>query len=124
MLTLERCRVLLPDGSELSDEEVLEQRDLLYDLAEIAVDFLSHSPERHLLPAGTLAQGMQETSGDLTAREKPHERDDGAEDRESEVWAEVEGFDERAAIMEFDGGLERGEAERLALLDCIGRRRH
>ena len=33
-----------------------------------------------------------------------------------------EAFEERAAIMEFDAGLSRAEAERLALADCGGRR--
>lgn len=35
---------------------------------------------------------------------------------------ERELFEERAAIMEFDGGLERSEAERKALAEVIRRR--
>lgn len=35
-----------------------------------------------------------------------------------------EAFEERAAIMEFDGGLTRAEAERLALLERHGRTIH
>jgi len=33
---------------------------------------------------------------------------------------DCEAFEERAAIMEFDGGLTRGEAELLAFLECGG----
>lgn len=32
----------------------------------------------------------------------------------AEVWPEFEAFEERAAIMEYDGGLPRAEAEALA----------
>ncbi len=37
-----------------------------------------------------------------------------------ELVALVEQFEERAAIREFDGGLTRAEAERLALQDVLG----
>ena len=33
---------------------------------------------------------------------------------------QAEAFEERAGIMEFDGGLPRAEAERLALQDVLG----
>lgn len=35
---------------------------------------------------------------------------------------EREHFEERAAIMEYDGGLAREEAERLALVEVVARR--
>ena len=35
---------------------------------------------------------------------------------------DCEAFEERAAIIEYDGGLSRGEAERLALADPSGNR--
>jgi hypothetical protein len=36
---------------------------------------------------------------------------------------EREAYEERAAIMEYDGGLPRAEAERLAMEEVVGRRR-
>jgi hypothetical protein len=41
----------------------------------------------------------------------------------SDIEADREAFEERAAIMEFDGGLTRAEAERLARLDVSARYR-
>lgn len=35
-----------------------------------------------------------------------------------EVWPEADAFEERAAIMEFDGGLTRPEAEEAAYSQC------
>jgi hypothetical protein len=35
-----------------------------------------------------------------------------------EVWPEADAFEERAAIMEFDGGLTRPEAEEAAYAQC------
>jgi len=37
-----------------------------------------------------------------------------------EVWPEYDDFEERAAIMEFDGGLDRDEAEELAYAHVMG----
>lgn len=39
-----------------------------------------------------------------------------------EVWPELDDFEERAAIREFDGGMSRDEAEAAAYQDVMARR--
>ena len=90
MLSLARCRKLLPGGyKNVSDEELLELLDELYALSEVIVakaeDELSANRGRFQA---------------ATEKLPPNERDE---------------VDERAAIMEFDGGLRRDEAERAAI---------
>lgn len=38
MLTLEQCRKLAPELADLSDDKLLEIRDTLYQLAQLALD--------------------------------------------------------------------------------------
>ena len=38
MLSIERCRELLPDSAQCTDEQILQIRDALYGIAELALD--------------------------------------------------------------------------------------
>lgn len=42
-----------------------------------------------------------------------------SDDLKREVWPEFDAFEERAAIMEFDGGMSRDDAERAAYADVM-----
>ena len=109
MLSLRRCRELLDSECSLADLEVQRIRDSLYEVVEIACDGygqdaldqaddaprpISHFTESRSSPSPTRSSW---TASSLMG---------------SDV---AEMFDERAAIAEFEGGLDRGTAEHLAL---------
>ncbi len=98
MLSLRRCRELLPRDATLSDAELEELRGLLYVLAEV------------LIHEFTLQQGTPEPGSRLDAMLDLMP----PEDREA--------IEERAAIKEYEAGLERDEAERAALTAHLGRK--
>jgi len=95
MLSLSRCRRLLGPGCQLSDVEVEQLRDELVGLARVIVGTLSPSGHRY----GDVGPGNQDGLI-LDVAHWP------VEDRES--------LEERAAILEFDGGASRKSAERTA----------
>jgi hypothetical protein len=108
MLTVKQCRQHLPpELRSMPDEEVERLRDALAALASVALESLqeSGSPEtfRPVHGSGELSQKLvKQKYRDLTTAVAEYER---------------ELILERAAIMEFDGGLEREAAEDLALSD-------
>jgi hypothetical protein len=103
MVTLRRCRELLPNGDQLTDDEVTRVRDQMRAIAEVAITSLTmrraaggdHS-EQQTAPKGRMA----------LPRPQPQAREE---------------FEERAAILEYEAGLPRPDAERRALLQIVGR---
>ena len=89
MLSLERCSKLLGPENGLPDEKLVTLRDQLYCLAELFLD-LRDSRQKLGEPEGTFEQ-IAISQGDPDA------------------------LRERAAIIEFDGNVSRGEAERRAI---------
>jgi hypothetical protein len=83
-LSLERCRQILGSNCTLSDSELELLRDQLYGFANILVDSFSQKKLKHL----------------VSTLKIPAELD--------------ERFQERAAILEFEAGFNREEAEKLA----------
>jgi len=90
VLSLRRCREILGSSCPAADSELELLRDQLMAIADIALEM-----GREKLGTGT-ASTFHETL-ELIPREQQEE------------------IVERAAIMEFDGGLRRGEAEEAAL---------
>jgi len=86
MLSIQRCRAILGADAPESDQDVEQLRDQLYAIASIWVDGGTRIPASP--SAGILASLSEDAR------------------------AEIE---ERAALMEFDGGLARSLAERAAL---------
>ena len=93
MLSLERCRTALGDGAPSADEEVERIRRDLYALARVAVSaFGGHRADRDERVEAALRLVP------------PHDR---------------EGLEERAAVREYDGGLDLDAAERVVLMDYV-----
>lgn len=90
MLSLEKCRRLIPSNKTLSDSEITRLRDQLYCLADIALT--SFLPPKTASNSGNT---FIKASKALT-------------DTQREAWHE------RSAIMEFEGNLPRSIAERMA----------
>lgn len=85
-LTVAECRQRLGDDApDLDDAQLLEVRDRLYDLAAV------------VLKRG---RSLEDTTTKAVLALSPSDRHD---------------VEERAAIMQYDGGLTRDQAERLAL---------
>ena len=98
MLSVNMCRELLCDaGRCLSDGEIERVRNQLHSLAELAVN----AAQMSLRP-------------DVQLRQEAWERIPPDE---------VADIHERAAIMEFQGGLSRDEAERRAIALCCAPRK-
>ena len=97
MLSLQRCRAILGRGG--SDAELESVRDQMYALADVVVRAFLERRQQHV-PDGAFSAALRLLpSGDA---------DDATE---------------RAAIVEFEGGRNRDEAERQALLAVVGRHR-
>lgn len=95
MRSLQQLRSIVGPAGSLSDEQLSELRDHLYELARAAVA-LYGDPRPKSLPAVTRPTRL------LLRLVPPHR---------------LEEAEERAAIREFDGGLTRAEAERAAVGD-------
>ena len=95
MLSLDRCRQIVGSESVFPDSKLKLLRDELYSLAEVAIDVLKEktAEEVPVIRFSTLLE-----------RIPPNMR------------YEIE---ERAAIMELDGGMSREESERTAFRDYI-----
>jgi hypothetical protein len=93
VVSIAECRRVLGDGRPLSDSEVEHLRDQLYELARTIVD-LSRVPLNE--PERVIAQLPDDQRADV---------------------------EERAAIVEFDGGLTRRLAERRAFTASFGSRK-
>lgn len=94
MLSIARARQLVGPDSPLTDEQLARLCDELYPLARAAVScYLKES-------AGPRPSTVVQTFTAVL---------------ESLPELEREELEERAAIMEYDGGMDRGEAERAAM---------
>ena len=92
MLSLSRCRALLPQACALSDHELEALRDQLALLAHAAIDVFTYRP----------AEGVAKTDV-LSAMSA----------------SETEDYEERAAVGEFEAGLPRDVAERFAVVQVL-----
>jgi hypothetical protein len=110
MLTLERCRQILGDEVPVSDSDLERWRDQLYGLARVVVEAcprkrrgkgLPHVPDAARRAIDGMARGTEPAGFPEAVAMLP-------EDERYEV-------EERAGIMEFDGGLDRNAAERVAM---------
>ena len=90
MISLDRCRKLLGPENSVPDEKLVTLRDQLYCLAELFLDLRD------------IGQRL----------DKPVE---GAFEQVAGSQQDPNVLKERAAIIEFDGGISREEAERQAL---------
>src|SRR5687767_21952 len=86
MLSLGRCREVLSEECDLPDEAIRQIRDQMYDLANVVLDAYA-----------VIQNDSYECCASLLT---PDER---------------EAVDERAAILEYEAGLNREHAERLSL---------
>jgi hypothetical protein len=102
MLSLQRCREILGTDSSLSDSDLQLLRDQLYALGRATVEALPRQPRTNGSPRSP--EGFAEALSALP-------EDDRYE------------LQERAAIAEFDGGLERSAAEQAAFSE-FWRTRH
>jgi hypothetical protein len=112
MLTLERCRQILGDDAPQSNSDLERMRDQLYGLARVVVEACPRQRRGNGLrnaPAG--ARRTIDSAAVDKARAKPAAFPDALAMLPEDERYEVE---ERAAIMEFDGGLDRDAAERAA----------
>ena len=107
MLSLHHCKKLLGPDCELDEDEIAQLRDQLYGLAGIITDeILSHQlnvASRIKKNLQSNLQGFQAALTLLTDEEK-------------------EDVEERAAIIEFEAGADRDEAERKAILHTTQKR--
>ena len=107
MLSLQRCREIVGWDCLLDDDLLVRLRDQLYGLADVI-------------------------TGNLLA----HRSGDGEACQENKEWSagefkaaltllpecEREDVEERAAIIEFEGGTDRDQAERRAILSAVQKR--
>ncbi len=93
MLSLMECRKILGSDCPESDTELEKLRDQFYPLARVVVEAHLEKPRKHTLPR------EPECFADALASLPKDERYE---------------LEERAAIMEFDGGLDRNAAEHAA----------
>jgi hypothetical protein len=94
VLSLQKCRSLLGADCKLTDEELEQLRQELYALSDVAVEAFC-AQKQSGAGVGSMAQNV---SGCLSSIPCP--------DRDV--------VEERAAILEFEGGLKKSEAERQA----------
>ena len=106
MLSLERCRSLLGPACRPSNEQLEQMRQELYALAEMIMDDL-HQRERPSKPEGT-------------SNERPRSSDSHRPVKEALTLVpprKLQEVEERGAILQFDAGMARKEAERRELLE-------
>lgn len=115
MLTVKKCRELVGDDTNLSDEMLEKLRDELYSLANAILDGTTAAqllPPREL-PHHNCDKHDGPDTGDIPC-------DVGAASPYPDVLAllpedDRNAVEERAAMHEFDGGCTREQAEKLAL---------
>lgn len=118
MLTLERCRQIWGDDCPLSNSDLERLRDQLYGLAGVTVEACLRQRRGNgsqNAPDGAL-QAIEGAAGHTLPAGFPDAVGMLSEDERYE-------FEERAAIMEHDGGLDRDAAE-LAALSAFWRSQH
>lgn len=104
MLSIQKCRDLLPKSCLLNEQEIERLRDSLYKIAEVVVSACVGSNSNI-----EKSRNDNESFSDDLKLLPPSERD------------EVE---ERASIMQFEGKLPRKMAERAALNNFQKRHKH
>ena len=115
LLSIRRCRKVLGRESPRSDTELERLRNHLYALGSLVVGAFSR-PDVH---REARKPASSEEAGNARGREVGMlelTRQLGGDEREA--------FEERAAILEFDGGVSRSEAEKVALEGVLMRRRN
>ena len=114
MLSLRKCREALTGATGISDQELEVLRDQLYALASIVV--ACHA-EDGKAPQGGLADHADQPEG---GSQNPAA---GFEDAALLLsWDERVEVEERAAILQYDGGFPRDEAEKRAVTDLCKRK--
>lgn len=109
MLTLEQCRQNLGDDCPQTNSDLERLRDQLYGLARVVVEAC---PRRWRGNGPQNAPSAARQANEGATGHKPAGFPDAVAMLPEEDRFEVE---ERAAIHEFDGGLDRSAAERAAL---------
>jgi len=102
MFSLERCRNILGDECTLDNDQLATLRDQLYGLAEIVIEELCAHREIY----GYVA-AEDSRPADYRAALKLLPENERAD------------VEERAAIIEFEGGADRDEAERKAIFGSL-----
>ena len=102
MFSLERCRQILGRDCELDDVELTKLRDQLYGLADVLIDQVRIQSRIYVNDKPEIVEPDAYQSALRLLPES--ERDD---------------VEERAAIIEFEGGTNRDEAERQAILGVV-----
>jgi hypothetical protein len=104
MLSVKRCREILGADATVTDERLEHLRDEMYALAGVVVERIAQSDPRP-------REVEQDRSGvrPLKAALRLLPGDD------------TEDVEERAAIIEFEAGVDRDEAERRAIMGTIER---
>lgn len=119
LLSLAKCRAILGADAPESDAELELHRDALYRLARVVVEALPNTRREKRAPRAP--NGARRAFEDAAkGKTGPANFSEALalllEDERYEI-------EERAAIHEFDGGLDRSAAERLAISECW-RRKH
>jgi hypothetical protein len=99
VLTLQKCRSLLGTDCKLIDTQLEQLRAELYALSDVVIEV--YSAQKRANPADS--SKLKNTETCLTA--VPQE--------------ERQAVEERAAILEFEGGLKKSEAERQAFGEWV-----
>jgi hypothetical protein len=104
MLSLERCRSLIGPDTNVCDAQLEQLRKDLYSLANAALESFRHREKPHnKYPAGQNPPPLHKATAPESISLLPV--------------AERYLLEERAAILEFEAGLNRQDAERQALLE-------
>jgi hypothetical protein len=112
MLTLDRCKQILGDDCPQTSSDLERLRDQLYGLARVAVEACPRQQRGKGLPhAPDAARRAIDSAAKDNEPQKPAGFPDAVAMLPEEERYEVE---ERAAIMEHDGGLDRDAAEQAA----------
>jgi hypothetical protein len=101
MLSIEKCKKLIPADPKLDNQQLEALRHAFYEIAHVIVGRFEH--KRSLSHCGTVEPKQEHASFEEIVSALPKE--------------EREIVEERAAIMQFDGGCDREIAERYALRD-------
>lgn len=121
MLSLQKCRELVGCNSTLSDSSLELLRDQLYAFADIATtEFIEQ--RRSSCFENSFGKGLQLVANP-EALAVPSETEDFEEFLRLLPAEEHEESEERAAVLEYDGGLIRNQAERVVMIEHWQKRR-
>ena len=116
MLSVRRCREILGQSCPLSDSQIDLLRQQCYALADLALEVFSEQYRNRPLEdrANTTIHVVRPDTGGNVQIPDGFKKALALIPRD-----ERESVEERAAIIEFDGGLERDEAERAAFSNYL-----